>query len=180
MPDYRRFYQNGGTYFFTVVTDHRRPIFCEDAAVSLLHKCLTDVNRSHPFVTEAIVLMPDHLHTIWTLPDGDSDFSTRWSLVKGSFSRQSSLPSSEYLSQTRLRKRERGVWQRRFWEHLVRDQKEFNRLCDYIHYNPVKHGLVGSPEEWKHSTYNQFVQRGMYTKNQTLSDARPLSVMDLE
>ncbi len=180
MPDYRRLYHNGGTYFFTVVTEHRRSIFRDDAAVSLLNKCLTDVNRSHPFVTEAMVLMPDHLHTIWSLPDGDNDFSTRWSLVKANFSRQFGVKTSEYVAQTRLRKRERGIWQRRFWEHLVRDQDEFNRLCDYIHYNPVKHGLVRSPAAWKHSTYGRFVRQGLYANDQTLSDTEPLSVMDLE
>ncbi len=180
MPEYRRFHQDAGTYFFTVVTERRRPVFSNDAAVALLHRCLTDVNRSHPFASEAMVLLPDHLHTIWTLPEGDSDFSIRWSLVKGSFSRQFELAASYDRSQSRLKKRERGLWQRRFWEHLVRDQNEFNRLCNYIHYNPVKHGLASSPVEWKHSTFGRFVQMGLYPTDQGMSDSDHLAVMDVE
>jgi len=180
MPNYTRFYQKGGTYFFTVVTERREPIFREDAAVSLLSKCLTDVDRSHPFAMEAMVVLPDHLHTIWTLPDGDCDFSTRWNLVKGSFSRRYEAGPTESTSESRLRKRERGIWQRRFWEHLVRDQDEFNRLCDYIHYNPVKHRLVDSPAYWKHSTLGKFVERGLYPKDKELSETDRIAVMDLD
>ena len=141
MPEYRRLYQNGGTWFFTVVTFNRVEVFRNDDLVALLNDCFQLVMHSYPFTIEAMAVLPDHLHTIWTLPDGDSDFSIRWNLVKGNFSRQFGK-QLEALSPSRLKKRERAIWQRRFWEHLVRDSDDFNRLCDYIHYNPVKHGLV--------------------------------------
>lgn len=100
-----------------------------------------------PFKIDAIVILPDHLHTIWTLPDNDSDFSNKWKMVKTSFSKKYTGEKPEYHANSLSDKGEKGVWQRRFWEHLVRDQDDFNRCCDYIHYNPVKHGLVKFPSE---------------------------------
>jgi putative transposase len=160
MPDYIRLYESGGTYFFTVVTCIRRPLLRSDSAVSILNGCFKRVMKLHPFTIEALVLLPDHLHTIWTLPSGDSDFSMRWNLIKGNFSRRL-RPESDNPSVSREKHREKTVWQRRFWEHLL--QQDFNRHCDYIHYNPVKHGLVRSPGDWVHSTFSEFVAKGLYS-----------------
>jgi putative transposase len=164
MPEYRRYYQNGATYFFTIVTFQRQPIFKEDSNVKLLMDCLDKIMRTHPFEINASVILPDHLHMIWTFPGHDCDFSTRWNLIKGNFSR--GFKDSEVIStKSRLKKRERAVWQRRFWEHLIRDQNDYNDLCDYIHYNPVKHGYTNSPLEWKYSTFKQFVEKGLFPEN---------------
>ncbi|MFH1382933.1 MAG: transposase [Chloroflexota bacterium] len=179
MPDYRRLYQNGGTYFFTVVTHERRPVFQNEQSVALLIECFKRVAQQHPFIVEAVVILPDHLHTIWTLPDGECDFSTRWNLIKGAFSRQYVEPYNSPSASCR-KKRERTVWQRRFWEHLVRSQDELNRLCDYIHYNPVKHGLAESPADWPHSTFKEFVAKGLYPQDWGLTVNKELSEMSLE
>lgn len=112
------------------------------------------------FRIEAAVILPDHLHAIWTLPDGDRDFSTRWMLIKAGFSRQ--LESGERRSKSRFVKGERGIWQRRYWEHFIRDEEDLARHADYIHYNPVKHGHVRQIKDWPHSTFHRHVNRGMY------------------
>ena len=182
MPDYRRLYENGGTYFFTVVTYNRRLVFQEDDAVALLRDCLERTMRAHPFVVEAQVVLPDHLHTIWTLPDGDCDFSMRWNLVKGNFSRRYEQYGMEHkvLPTSHQKKREQVVWQRRFWEHLARDQNDFNRLCDYAHYNPVKHSLVRSPADWNHSTFREFLSKGLYLQGWGAAASKELRDMSLE
>lgn len=156
---------DGGTYFFTVVTCDRKPVFIEDASVALLTRCFQDTMIKRPFKLDAVVILPDHLHTLWTLPVGDSDFSTRWMLIKGNFSRHNIGINEGFVSESRFKKSERGIWQRRFWEHSIRDQEDFNRHCDYIHYNPVKHGLVNSTLEWKHSSFTSFVEKGFYPLN---------------
>ncbi|MBI2918736.1 MAG: transposase [Chloroflexi bacterium] len=163
MPEYRRAYLEGGTYFFTVVTYKKRPILKDRPAIDLLWQCFQTASATHPFELDAFVILPDHLHAIWTLPDGDSDFSTRWRQIKSAFSLRYRGMPPEGLSESMLKKREKGVWQRRFWEHLIRDQADFNRHCDYVHYNPVKHGLVNSPMAWKHSSFEKFVERGLYS-----------------
>ena len=112
---------------------------------------------------EAVVILPDHLHCIWTLPPGDTDFSVRWNLLKGHFSR--SIEKGERVSYSREKRRERGLWQRRFWEHLVRDQTDFNNHTDYIHWNPVKHGWVNQAAEWPFSSFHRFVACGIYPIN---------------
>jgi putative transposase len=163
MPDYKRILQKGGTYFFTVVTYQRLPVFQSEAEVDLLKKCIKATMQNYPFEIEATVILPDHIHAIWTLPDEDSDFSTRWRLIKKRFSLQYLHSLTAPLSDSRIKKQEQGIWQRRFWEHLIRDDEDFNRHCDYIHYNPVKHGLVESPGLWKHTSYHQFVSKGLYS-----------------
>ncbi len=162
MPEYRRVFSKGGTYFFTVVTYRRIPVFNEDLKVDYLKKCIKDTMLNHPFNIEAMVILPDHIHTIWTLPDTDGDFSTRWMLIKKRFSIHYPDMNNLSVSESRLEKREHGIWQRRFWEHLIRDDEDFGIHCDYIHYNPVKHGLVNSPGLWKYSSFNQFVKKGYY------------------
>jgi putative transposase len=179
MPDYRRLYLKGGTYFFTLVTYSRQPVFRQDKTIALLKDCFTRTARSHPFIIEALVVLPDHLHTIWKLPEEDCDFSTRWNLIKGNFTRHYENLDRD-ISESRRAKREKTVWQRRFWEHLVRNDDEFNRLCDYIHYNPVKHGLVRSPGEWPESTFLEFVTKGLYPKDWGLTVSRELKTMSLE
>src|SRR5258708_27668481 len=139
MPTYRRNIVAGGTYFFTVTLAERRLRLLTDH-VALLRAAFRDTRLRHPFTIEAIAVLPDHLHTIWTMPEGDGDFAVRWAVIKASFSRM--LPKGEPVSASRLRKRERGIWQRRYWEHTIRDEGDFARHVDYIHFNPVKHGHV--------------------------------------
>lgn len=116
--------------------------------------------RTHPFTIDACVVLPDHLHSVWTLPEGDDDFSTRWRLIKSIFTR--SLPVGERRSKARVRGGERGIWQRRFWEHTIRDDEDFAAHVDYVHFNPVKHGYVREVTAWPHSTFKSCVRRGLY------------------
>ena len=180
MPEYRRFYRNGGTYFFTVVTNRRLPLFRENSTIDLLNQCFQTTLTRYPFKIEAMVILPDHLHTIWTLPENDADFSIRWQRIKGTFSRHYQHRRKTDVSESIVLKGERGIWQRRFWEHLVRDQADFNRLCDYIHYNPVKHGLVRSPAEWEHSSFRRFVEIGKYELDWGQSAIAELKEIELE
>lgn len=180
MSDYRRVFLKGGTFFFTVVTYQRFPIFVEESSINLLGQCFQTVMTTHPFTIDAIVILPDHLHTIWTLPDGESDYSTRWKLIKGAFSRFYSGLKVKDVSESMIVKNEKGIWQRRFWEHAIRDEEDYNRHCDYIHYNPVKHGLVSSPIDWKHSSFKDFVQEGIYPVNWGYNVEKELKGMDFE
>jgi putative transposase len=136
MSDYQRMFLKGGTYFFTVVTYNRLPIFKSEEHIDLLKNCFKNTIASHPCLIDAIVIIPEHLHTIWTLPDNDSDFSTRWKLIKSTFSRQYSGAKKQHLSESMIKKNESGIWQRRFWEHAIRNKEDFFSYCDYIHYNP--------------------------------------------
>jgi len=180
MPDYKRCFAQGGTYFFTVVTYKRRCIFRETKTVELLRNCFDNAIEIADFNIDAIVVLPDHLHTIWTLPEKDADFSTRWKLIKSSFSKQYQDTGFTYLSDSLVRKGESGIWQRRFWEHLIRNQDDFNRHCDYIHYNPVKHGFVESPSQWKFSSFSKFVKQGFYEENWGINMDKKIIDMDLE
>ncbi len=132
-----------------------------------LRSAIKEVQAVRPFNIDAWVLLPDHLHCIWTLPDGDSDFSKRWGMIKARFTKKVGglLVGGAHPTGSRLKKREGLVWQRRFWEHTIRDERDFEMHCDYIHHNPVKHGLVESPDEWEYSTFSRFVKNGIYTKN---------------
>jgi putative transposase len=158
MTDYRRYRLNGGTYFFTVnLADRNRALLTEH--IDTLRESFRVVKEAHPFEIDAIVIMPEHLHTIWTLPDGDHDFSQRWRQIKSAFSRE--IAKEEAISKSRLRKQERGIWQRRFWEHAIRDDEDFKRHVDYIHFNPVKHGYVQKVSDWPHSSFHQYVRLGI-------------------
>jgi len=158
MTDYRRYRINGGTYFFTVnLADRNRALLIEH--IDTLRESFRVVKEAHPFEIEAIVIMPEHLHTIWTLPDGDDDFSQRWRQIKSAFSRE--ITKEEPISKSRLRKQERGIWQRRFWEHAIRDEEDFRRHVDYIHFNPVKHGYVQRVVDWPHSSFHRYVRLGI-------------------
>ncbi|MCB0223669.1 MAG: transposase [Anaerolineae bacterium] len=163
--EYRRAKIPGGTYFFTLVTHQRRRFLCQPDNISLLRQTFRLVMENHPFTIEAIVILPDHLHCIWTLPPSDANFSTRWRLIKSHFSRNCDSRYHGCLSASRQSKQERAIWQRRFWEHLIRDEADFIQHVDYIHYNPVKHGLVTAPQAWPHSSFHRFVQAGQYDED---------------
>jgi putative transposase len=141
MTNYRRNFVPGGSYFFTVNLADRRLRLLTDN-IDLLRSAFRYARARHPFRLDATVVLPEHLHAIWTLPEGDADFALRWRLIKSAFSR--GLPPAEERSNSRSRKSERGIWQRRYWEHSLRDENDFARHVDYIHFNPVKHGHVGS------------------------------------
>ena len=164
MPSYRRRHIPGGTYFFTVVTENRQPILDAPPARDLLHRAIADCARSRPFTLEAMVLLPDHLHAMWRMPQGDANYSGRWAQIKSRFSHEWLLQGGEEQRRTasRLRHRRRGVWQRHFWEHHIRDETDFERHFHYIHYNPVKHGLVKCPHQYEFSTFHQAVRRNVY------------------
>lgn len=148
----------GGTFFFTVNLAERAGNRLLVEHIHALRDAFRTTRRDHPFRTEAIVILPEHLHALWTLPAGDSDFSTRWALIKARFSRE--IESGERRSASRLRRRERGIWQRRFFEHAIRDDEDFARHVDYIHWNPVKHGWAARAVEWPYSSFNRYVRRG--------------------
>jgi REP-associated tyrosine transposase len=159
MTNYRRNFVAGGSYFFTVNLAERNGRLLTEH-VNLLRAAFRYTRASHSFAIEAIVVLPDHLHTIWTLPEDDANFATRWRLIKATFSR--ALPTSERISPSRLQKGERGIWQRRYWEHTLRDEDDFARHSDYIHFNPVKHGLVARVKDWPHSSFHRMVRFGIY------------------
>ena len=167
MTAYRRHYVPGGTYFFTVALAERSRTLLVDH-IDLLRATFRQVKSAHPFDIIAIAVLPDHLHTVWTLPDGDSDYSTRWRQIKSGFSR--ALPNGERLSASRKSKAERGIWQRRFWEHTVRNEADLARCIDYLHYNPVKHGHVKAVSDWPHSSFHRFVANGRYHANWACTD----------
>ena len=157
---YRRDRQ-GNCYFFTLVTFDRQPILCGEQEIARLRSALRSIRTAHPFDILAMVVLPDHLHCIWQLPDDDSDFAKRWMLVKRHFSLATPV-TEEVMNQSRRGKRERAIWQRRYWEHRIRDEDDFARHLDYIHFNPVKHGHVVSPWDWPYSSLAACAQRGWY------------------
>lgn len=164
MTDYRRSEFCGGHYFFTVVTHNRRCFLAEELARGCLRRAWQQVRQARPFKVIALCLLPDHLHCVWLLPENDNDFSTRWQSIKKGFTRQYLEAGGREMPQSRSRhkKRERGLWQRRFWEHQIRNERDLERHIDYIHYNPVKHGLVTIVDDWPWSTYHRFVRDGFY------------------
>ncbi|MDZ7829152.1 MAG: transposase [Halofilum sp. (in: g-proteobacteria)] len=153
MADYRRVYVAGGTYFFTVVTHGRRP-WMVDPALSAFREAYRRVAREHPFETIAAVVLPDHLHCIWSLPEGDADFSGRWRRIK--------RVTTNALRNTGMSGR---FWQPRFWEHLIRDERDLRAHMDYVHYNPVRHGLVARPSEWAASSLRRYIRAGWYPED---------------
>ncbi|MHB0960735.1 MAG: REP-associated tyrosine transposase [Pirellulaceae bacterium] len=164
MSEYRRNYVPGGTYFFTCVTFLRSPFLVSDLARHCLHEAIADIRDRHPFDVVAIVLMPDHWHTVWTLPPGDDEYPMRWRRIKEAFTKQWISGGGQELEQSasRKRRRQRGVWQRRYWEHTVRDEGDLERCVDYIHWNPRKHKLVQRVRDWPYSSFHRFVKDGHY------------------
>ncbi len=153
---YRRATAAGGSYFFTVNLADRSADTLVQHIVEL-RAVMQQVKQSHPFSILAMVVLPEHLHAIWRLPLGDTDYPMRWSLIKSGFSRR--IAKCEPIRASRLAKRERGIWQRRYWEHQIRDEADLSRHVDYIHYNPVKHGWVTRVADWPHSTFHEYVRR---------------------
>jgi putative transposase len=157
MSRYRRAQVEGGTFFFTVaLADRSSDMLVRH--VDVLRDAYGAAQQKRPFKTIAICILPDHLHAIWSLPAGDSDFSVRWAMIKSAFSRR--LPANPSRSASKIARREKGIWQRRYWEHVVRDNSDMVRHIDYIHFNPVKHGLVTRVGDWPHSSFHRFVAEG--------------------
>jgi putative transposase len=156
MPEYRRAKFKGSVFFFTVVlADRSSNLLVEH--VDRLRKVYRTVKDRRPFDTVAICILPDHIHAIWALPEADADFATRWSLIKSGFSRGL---DAQPRSESKILKREKGIWQRRYWEHAIRDDADLERHIDYIHFNPVKHGYVTRVVDWPHSSFLRYVERG--------------------
>jgi putative transposase len=163
MRSYKRLRIEGGCYFFTVNLAKRHGNDLLVRHIDDLREAIRITMRDHPFTIDAMVVLPDHLHCLWQMRPGDVDFPNRWRLIKARFSR--CVARGERISVSRQRKGERGIWQRRYWEHAIRDEKDYQRHVDYIHYNPVKHGHVKTLHEWPHSSFMRWVDRGMYPMN---------------
>lgn len=163
MSHYRRSHE-GRTYFFTVVTHERKPILTTPLGRKALRTAIAEVRASRPFELTAIVLLPDHLHALWELPNGDNDYSTRWRRIKSLFTREwlANGGGSGTVNASRAVRSEQGVWQRRFFEHTCRDDEDLKRCLDYLHINPVKHGLVTSVSDWPWSSYHRYLRLGEY------------------
>ncbi|MBP2290975.1 REP-associated tyrosine transposase [Azospirillum rugosum] len=175
---YRRDRTPGGTYFFTVVTANRRPVFRRPAMVALLRESLRAEMAQHPFTIDAMVVLPDHLHAVWTLPEGDADYSNRWRRIKGWVTRHCHADVLPRPSGAKAARGDQELWQRRFWEHRIRDERDLAVHIDYIHINPVKHGLVASPGDWPHSSFRRFVRNGTYGPDWLGSDSADKLVLE--
>jgi len=159
MTNYRRNRVPGGTYFFTVnLLDRKSDLLVQH--IQHLRDTVRHVRAQAPFHIDAWVVLPEHMHCIWTLPDGDTDFSSRWKTIKAAFSKD--LPAGELRSVSRVGKGERGIWQRRFWEHTIRDDRDYAAHVDYVHFNPVKHGFVSELRDWPYSSLHRHVALGIY------------------
>jgi putative transposase len=167
MPNYRRVHIPGGTYFLTLVTYCRRPLFKELNNINLLRSATAKVKAEKPFKILAAIILPDHLHFLWQLAAYDSNYSQRISRLKVLFTRAYKAENSLSLeiSASRIKHRESDIWQRRFWEHTIRDEADLKQHLDYIHYNPVKHGLISCPHLWEYSSFSQWVRQGKYLQN---------------
>jgi putative transposase len=158
MSRYRRAYVEGGGVFFTVtLADRSSDILVRH--IDRFRRIYLSVQERYPSQTIAICVLPDHLHAVWSPPQDDADFSLRWSLIKSGFSR--GLPGDMQRSSSKIARRERGIWQRRYWEHAIRDDADLERHVDYIHFNPVKHGHVSQVCDWPHSSFHRYVARGV-------------------
>ena len=164
MSRYIRSHTKGATYFFTLVSYNRRNILCEDDFLQAFKKSIKQVQQQYPFEIIAWVQLPDHLHCIWRMPTNDANYSMRWSQIKRLTTQacpQYHLPIDD-LSRSKVKRNERGIWQRRFYEHQIKDEVDFIRHMDYLHFNPVKHGLVGKVSEWPYSSFHRYVKQGDY------------------
>lgn len=172
MPNYRRAKNTGGSYFFSVVTHNRQPILTREDVRHALRDAITQVRTTLPFEIDAWVLLPDHLHCVWTLPKDDADFSTRWRLIKTKVTQQcrDTLEQPRMLSDRREAKNQSTIWQNRFWEHAIRDDDDFAKHVDYVHWNPVKHGRVKHVKDWPYSSFHRYVKRNVYPLNWASGD----------
>lgn len=170
MPDYRRLRIPGATYFFTVnLLDRRSDLLVTH--IAQLRQAVMNARKRLPFHIDAWVVLPEHMHCLWTLPEADSDFPGRWQAIKIEFSR--ALPKSEQRSPDMIRRRERGIWQRRYWEHAIRDDRDDSAHMDYIHFNPVRHRLVDGPGDWPFSTFQRCAAAGLYPGDWLPASAEP-------
>ena len=172
MSHYRRAHIPGGYYFFTLVTLDRAPVFTDESRVEILREAMRQLKSVRPFRIDAMVVLPEHLHCIWCLPENDADFSSRWREIKKAVSR--------HIEGTTNDRNERPVWQRRFWEHAIRDGEDWRRHMDYIHYNPVKHGLTQSPGEWRWSSFSIALTKGWYDASWGSHEPTTIRRMDCE
>jgi putative transposase len=179
MPNYRRIHASGGTFFFTVVTNERLPVFSSDSSVMSLISVIEKTRNDHPFEEIAYCILPDHLRCIWKLPENDSDFSIRWQKIKARFTIENKpQPGMEGdISDSRRKKRERGIWQRRFWEHTIIDESDLVRHINYIHFNPIKHGLVKELVDWRWTSFHKYLKDGYY--DEAWGHIEPLGLEDL-
>lgn len=164
MTDYRRHRVPGGTFFFTVNLADRRSRLLTDN-IAILRDAVRKVRARAPFHIDAWAVLPDHLHAVWTLPENDMNYSARWQAIKTEFSKR--IPHGEFRSASRESKGERGLWQRRFWEHTIRDDKDYATHVDYVHFNPVKHGWVSSAADWPYSSFHKASAAGFYPADWT-------------
>ena len=164
MPRYIRSSAQGGIYFFTLVAYERRKILCNDDFLHAFRQSIKHIQQQYPFEILAWVQMPDHLHCIWQLPIDDSNFSMRWSQIK----RLTTKACPQYhlslnnLSASKMKRNEKGIWQRRFYEHKIRNEQDLITHMDYLHYNPVKHGVVDNVMDWQYSSFHRLVREGSY------------------
>lgn len=165
MTRYRRALAEGGTFFFTINAYKRQKILTHPNALAALREATEKVRAERPFEIDAWVVLPDHMHMVMTLPDGDTDYSTRLSIIKRLTSRKASHLVGVTQTASSSRRKESGFWQRRFWEHQIRDDLDFEKHMNYAHYNPVKHGYVKSAKDWPHSTFHRHVALGHYQEN---------------
>lgn len=167
MSRYRRADVAGGSYFFTVVTERRQRVLTDEVVRGALREGIEQVRQRWPFVIDGWVLLPDHLHAIWTLPPGDADFSLRWRLIKSHVTRRCGAlyERKEWLTSRRLAKKQGTLWQHRYWEHCLRDERDLRHHLDYLHWNPVKHGLVKAAAEWPWSSFHRYVELDLYGKD---------------
>jgi putative transposase len=172
LSNYRRVFVPGGVFFFTVVTHERSRIFTSEERVEALRAAFHKIMAVRPFRMDAVVILPDHLHCLWHLPAGDDDYSGRWREIKKAVSRR--------IDSRINHRKERLVWQRRFWEHAIRDEEDWRNHLDYIHYNPVRHGLVARPGDWRWSSFARAVSRGWYEKSWGECEPGAIGGMNLE
>ncbi|HMW72287.1 MAG TPA: transposase [Cellvibrionaceae bacterium] len=162
MSVYRRNYVLGGTYFFTVNLLDRNSTLLVDY-IDTLRTAVAEVKQRQPFLIDAWVVLPEHMHAVWTLPENDADYSGRWREIKKAFNRR--IPPRELLSPARQKQKERGIWQRRFWEHTIRSDADYRHHVDYVHLNPLKHRLVKQVKDWPHSSFHHHVKKGTYPES---------------
>src|SRR5215475_348490 len=161
MSNYRRADVKSGAFFFTVALANRSSSLLIEE-ITRLRRIYQTVQKRRPFETIAICIMPDHIHALWWLPENDCDYAARWSLIKSGFSRGL---DAQPRSRSKISKREKGIWQRRYWEHAIRDDADLERHVDYIHFNPVKHRYVTRVADWPHSSFHRFVERGLHVSD---------------
>ena len=172
MSNYRRDQTLGGTWFFTVIAFNRRPIFCDEIFRKSLKQSIQRTRKKYPFKIDGLVLLPDHLHCVWTLPVGDANYSLRWKLIKQFVTKdcRDHFHMKSGLTDAKRKRRESDIWQRRFWEHKIRDDNDFANHLDYIHFNPVKHAHCDTPVSWRFSSFHRYHAMGVYPKNWAITN----------